>query len=72
MLKQRRRAYTESVKILAEGVELFPAHEQIGICLAVSRMNLGQYDRALDNLMKFENSPHARPFIEQCRRALGT
>jgi len=72
MLKQRRRAYAESIKILAEGVELFPAHEQIGICLAVSRMNLGQYDRALDNLMKFENSPHAGPFIEQCRRALGT
>lgn len=71
MLKQRRRAYTESIKILAEGAELFPAHEQIGICLSVSRMNLGQYDRALDNLMKFENSPHARPVIEQCRRALG-
>ncbi len=71
MLKQRRRAYTGSIKILAEGAERFPVHEQIGICLAVSRMNLGQYDRALDNLMKFGNSPQAGPLIEQCRRALG-
>ena len=72
MLKQRRRAYTESIKILGQGMELFPSHEQIGICLAVSQMNLGQYDRALDNLMRFENSPHAGPFIGQCRRALGS
>jgi anaerobic magnesium-protoporphyrin IX monomethyl ester cyclase len=71
MLKQRRRAFHDSIKVLAEGIEFFPDNEQIGICLAVSQMNLGQFDRALDNLRRFEASPQAGPFIEQCRRALG-
>ena len=71
MLKQRRQAFQDSVRVLAEGAEFFPADEQIGICLAVSQMNLGQFERALDNLRRFENSPQAGPFIEQCRRAMG-
>ena len=71
MLKQRRRAFQDSIKLLAEGIEFFPDNAQIGICLAVSQMNLAQFDRALDNLLRFEKSPQARPFIEQCRQALG-
>ncbi|MCP3953397.1 MAG: radical SAM protein [Desulfobacterales bacterium] len=70
MLKQRRRAFSDSIKVLAEGVEFFPDNAQISICLAVSQMNLGQFDRALGNLLRFETSPQAGPFIEQCRRAL--
>jgi len=72
MVQQRRRAFNDSIKVLAEGVEFFPDNAQIGICLAVSQMNLAQFDRALDNLLRFEKSPQAGPLIEQCRRALGT
>ncbi len=71
MQKQRQCAYSDSIRILAEGADLFPAHEQLSICLAVSQMNLGQYHRALGNLLRFENSAQAGPFIEQCRQALG-
>ncbi len=71
MLKQRRGAFNDSIKILAEGIEFFPDNAQIGLCLAVSQMNLGQFDRALDNLLRFEKLPQAGPFIEQCRQALG-
>lgn len=71
MIKQRRRAFSDSIKVLAEGAEFFPDDEQLGICLAVSQMNLGQFDRALANLLRFENSPQAKPFIEQCRQMLG-
>ena len=71
MIKQRRRAFSDSIKVLAEGAEFFPEDEQIGICLAVSQMNLGQFDRALENLLRFENSLQASPFIEQCRQRLG-
>ncbi len=71
MLKQRRRVFNESIKVLAEGIEFFPDNAQIGICLAVSQMNLGQFDRALDNLLRFEKLPQVGPYIEQCRRALG-
>jgi len=49
----------------------FPENEQIGICLAVSQMNLGQFERALANLRRFEGSPQAEPFIAQCRQRLG-
>lgn len=72
MLQQRRRAYNDSIKVLAEGIEFFPDNAQIGICLAVSQMNLAQFDRALDNLLRFEKSPQAGPLIEQCRQVLGT
>lgn len=71
MIKQRRRAFTDSIKILAEGAEFFPEDEQIGVCLAVSQMNLGQFDRALENLQRFAGSPQAEPFITQCRQRLG-
>jgi anaerobic magnesium-protoporphyrin IX monomethyl ester cyclase len=70
MLKQRRRAFQDSIKVLGEGAEFFPSNASIGICLAVSQMNLGQFDRALKNLVHFETVPQAGPFIEQCRRAL--
>ena len=67
MLHQRRWAFNDSIKVLAEGIEFFPDNDQIGICLAVSQMNLAQFDRALDNLLRFEKSPQAGPLIEQCR-----
>lgn len=71
MIKQRRLAFGDSIKVLAEGAEFFPDNEQIGICLAVSQMNLGQFERALENLQRFENSPQAGPLITQCRQRLG-
>jgi len=71
IIKQRLRAFSDSIKVLAEGAEFFPENEPISICLAVSQMNLGQFERALENLRRFENSPQAKPFIEQCRQRLG-
>lgn len=71
MIKQRNREYRESIELLSEGIRLFPENEPLHICLGVSYMNLGKYDDALSNLMKFEHSPDALQQIAACHRALG-
>ena len=71
MIKQRHRAYHESIELLTEAISLFPENEALHICLAVSCMNLARFDDALSILMKFQDSPDARQQVAACRKALG-
>lgn len=70
IIKQKNRAYEESIRILSKGVEYFPYNEQLNICLAVSYMNLGDYKKALSYLLKFQQSKEAVSFIASCYKAL--
>lgn len=71
MIKQRNRDFRGSIESLTEGVRLFPDSEPLHVCLGVSYMNLGRFDDALSNLMKFQHSPDALQQIAACHKALG-
>jgi radical SAM superfamily enzyme YgiQ (UPF0313 family) len=71
ILNQKQGAYETSVKILSEGLRRFPGHEHLSICLAVSFMNTGRYQKALSCLLPFQNSQQALPLIVDCYRGLG-
>jgi len=71
ILEQKAGNYRESAEVLAEGVEHFPENEPLHVCLAVSLMNLGDYQEALETLLKVRHSPEAQPHLAACRQALG-
>lgn len=70
MIRQKNRDYAESIEVLSKGVEHFPDDEQINICLGISYMNLGQFNKALSFLLKFPQSPQALNFTAACYREL--
>ena len=72
LIKQNRKEFEESVKILSKGVELFPESEELNLCLGINHMNLGDYDRALSYLLKLQHSKEASYYIEQCYKELVT
>ena len=71
IIRQQERDFRGSVSVLSEGIRFFPDNEQLNICLGLSHMNLGEYAKALECLLKFRDSKHATPHIAECYRALG-
>ena len=71
IIKQRDRSDQESIRILSEAVEKFPESEPLNICLAISYMNLEEYEMALSHLLKFGHSKEAAHYIASCHKALG-
>ncbi len=67
---QKNNNYQTSVKILSKGVEYFPKHEPLNLCLGLSYMNLGSYREALPLFLRFQDSKQAIGFIVHCYRAL--
>jgi len=72
LIKQNRKEFEESVKILSKGVELFPESEELNLCLGINHMNLGDYNKALSYLLKLQHSKEASYYIEQCYKELVT
>jgi anaerobic magnesium-protoporphyrin IX monomethyl ester cyclase len=70
IINQKRGENEESVKILSEGTRFFPDSEALNICLGISYMNLGDYQRALSRFSKFPDSREVKEFIIQCSKAL--
>lgn len=70
MIYQTEGAFEESIRILLEGMALFPEDESLHICLAVSYMNIGKFKTALSHLLKFQHRKEAIPVIANCYRAL--
>ena len=68
MLKQKKRKFEQSIKILSKGVDYFPESEQMSICLAISYMNQKKYKKALSILSLFKNSKDAASYIEICNK----
>jgi tetratricopeptide (TPR) repeat protein len=71
ILMQKQGAHEESVKSLSKGIEYFPESEQLGLCLGISLMNLGEYMKALSAFLKFQDSKEAVFRTAQCYKALG-
>jgi radical SAM superfamily enzyme YgiQ (UPF0313 family) len=71
IIRQRRREYEDSVRILSEGLKQFPDNQPLAMCLGISYMNLGQYDNALTCFLKFPDSRETLQYTAACYRALG-
>ena len=71
IIRQQERDFRGSVSVLSKGIELFPHNDQMNICLGISYMNLGEYEKALESLLKPRNSEHAAPHIKECYGQLG-
>lgn len=66
MIRQKNGQHTESVSVLEKGAALCPENEQICMCLGVSRMNIGDFDAALECFKKYKHLPQAKNLIAQC------
>ena len=70
MIRQKNRDLAGSIEVLSEGVKHFPDDELINICMGISYMNLGQFNKALSYLLKFQESQQALNFIADCYKEL--
>jgi len=71
IIRQKNGEYRGSVRLLSEGVKYFPHSEPLHMCLGISYMNLGEYDKALPCFLKFQGSKDAVYHIAGCYKALG-
>lgn len=70
ILLQKQGNFRESAAILTRGAAHFPDSPDIRICLGISRMNLGEYEAALDHFLEFPDSETARSHAAECRRRM--
>lgn len=71
IIRQKRGEHEEAIKILSEGVGLFPDSDELTICLGISHINLREYKKALLCLLKCQNSNEANYHIARCYKELG-
>jgi radical SAM superfamily enzyme YgiQ (UPF0313 family) len=71
VLKQSEHKYADALEVLADGLTHFPGSEELNVCLGTVHMNLGNYDKALNYLLKFQNSEQTSYHIAGCYGALG-
>ena len=71
ILKQKVGDHTGSIDILSKGVDAFPDSIQLNLCLGISYMNTGAFDKALSHFLPFQSSKEALGFIVSCYEALG-
>ncbi len=69
-LHQKRRQFAESIKFLEKGLSLWPDNPPLTICLGISLLNTGKYQRALACFERFPDSDESRRFAPICRDAL--
>ncbi len=71
ILKQKNKAYKESIKNLSEGIEFFPESEDLNLCLGISYMSLRDYNRAISYFSKFPEAKQANYHLARCYNELG-
>jgi tetratricopeptide (TPR) repeat protein len=70
MIEQKREEFQKAVEILSEGVERFQESEELTLCLGISYMNIGDFNKALSYLLKLKHSKEAKHYIEQCYKEI--
>ncbi len=70
ILNQKAGRHTAAADFLTTGLSHFPEDEPLRACLAVSLMNLGQYQEALGLLERCPNQPQAQQLATACRQAM--
>ena len=66
ILKQKKNNYAASSELLIQGLDYFPDDPQLNICQGVSLMNMGQFEKALDHFLKFQNIKAAVQYAANC------
>ena len=72
MLKQRDRAFNESVAVLDKGLAFFPDNDQLKLCKGISLMNLRAFKKALFCFLSLENPALAKPYVNECHKMLSS
>ncbi len=67
---QKQGRYEESAEKLSQGLDLFPANENIAACLCVSWMNLSKYAKVVKCAQSFPFSEQMKRFAHLSRQAL--
>ncbi|MGD8963917.1 MAG: hypothetical protein PVH43_15480 [Desulfobacterales bacterium] len=60
----------ESIQILTDGIKAFPRDEQLNLCMAVSYMNMGDYQKALSYLSELRHLKEGIYLTAKCYQAL--
>jgi len=68
MLHQKKRAFARAVAVFERGLEAFATVKSLNVGMAVSLMNLGRFERALEYLEKFHSHRDVEPYIKACRQ----
>jgi tetratricopeptide (TPR) repeat protein len=71
IIKQKREEYEESIRLLNEAIQYFPNSEPLHLCLGISYLNIGVFEKALSCFLVFQDSKDAMHYIAACYRALG-
>ncbi len=71
ILKQKAGKHQEAIGILSEAVHHYPGSEQLNTCLAISHMNLGDFQKAIGHLEAFSHSQNALQYLARCYAAIG-
>ena len=71
IIKQKGREFRKSIKVLSDGIEVFPESKDLNTCLGLSYMNLGEYEAALTHFLKFSDSKDALYHAAACYKELG-
>ncbi len=69
MLEQKKGRFDRAILFLEKGLKHFPDDEELNLCMAITCMNLGEFDKALSYLMKFKTSDRVSYYINQCYKA---
>ena len=70
MLLQKKRDFTSSINILEKGISYYPESEDLFLCMGLNWMNLGNFQKALDCFLTFQESDKIQPYISECKRQL--
>ncbi|MBW2193019.1 MAG: B12-binding domain-containing radical SAM protein, partial [Deltaproteobacteria bacterium] len=71
ILKQKAGDYEASIDILSKGIVSFQQNMQLNLCLGISYMNIGAFDKALSHFLQFQDYREALGFIVHCYEAMG-
>ena len=71
MAYQKQKDFQQSARILEQGLARYPDSESLNLCMGICLMNMGNFHKALDCLLKIKNSKDAAYYISQCHQALG-
>ena len=72
MVYQKHRNFQKAQQILSEGIGHYPQSDSLNLCMGITLMNQGDFNKALEYLLKIRNSQDAAYYIAQCRQASGS
>lgn len=66
MMCQKQRNFERALQILAKGLEHYPESQSLNLCMGINLMNMEEFHKALDYLLKIKNSEEAAFYISKC------